>query len=83
VDHFSENPSTFQQRYYMNDTAFGGAGFPIICIMGGEGAIEPNTGIFYPSIVVLAERLKALVIEPEHRFVSVAVTAATPPPPLD
>ena len=31
----------------------------------------------------LAERLKALVIEPEHRFVSVAVTAATPPPPLD
>ena len=68
VDHFSEDSRTYQQRYYTNVSSFGGAGFPIICIMGGEGAIEPETGIFYPSIVLLAQRLKALIIEPEHRF---------------
>jgi len=68
VDHFSEELATFEQRYYMNASSFGGAGFPIICILGGEGAIPPETGIFYPSVVVLAARLKALVIEPEHRY---------------
>ena len=68
VDHFSETETTFTQRYYSNDTAFGGPGYPIICILGGEGAIEPSTGIFYPSIVDLAVRLKALVVEPEHRY---------------
>eukprot|EP00325_Prymnesiales_sp_UTEX-LB-985_P000300 CAMPEP_0174705638 /NCGR_PEP_ID=MMETSP1094-20130205/8792_1 /TAXON_ID=156173 /ORGANISM="Chrysochromulina brevifilum, Strain UTEX LB 985" /LENGTH=458 /DNA_ID=CAMNT_0015903833 /DNA_START=484 /DNA_END=1860 /DNA_ORIENTATION=+ len=37
--------------------------------MGGEGAIPPETGFFYPWVVdVLAPRFKALVIEPEHRF---------------
>ena len=68
VDHFSENVATFDQRYYMNASSFGGPGFPIICILGGEGAIPPTTGIYYPSVVALAARLKALVIEPEHRF---------------
>ena len=68
VDHFSEHLETFEQRYYQNASMFGGPGSPIICIMGGEGAIPPSTGIYYPSVVVLAARLKALVIEPEHRF---------------
>jgi len=46
----SDTPLTsrFQQRYYENLTWWDGAGSPIICIMGGEGAIEPSTGIFYP-----------------------------------
>ena len=68
VDHFSSNAATFEQRFYMNDTSFGGPGSPIICILGGEGAISPSTGIFYPYVVILAERLSALIIEPEHRF---------------
>ena len=66
-DHFSITPCTYSQRYYTNASSFGGAGSPIIVIMGGEGAIAPTTGIFYPSVVVLAERLHALIIEPEHR----------------
>ena len=28
VDHFSEELATFEQRYYMNASSFGGAGFP-------------------------------------------------------
>ena len=60
---------TYKQRYYLNDTAFGGPGSPIFMIMGGEGAIPPSTGFFYPWVVdVLAPKFKALVIEPEHRF---------------
>lgn len=51
-------------------------GSPIICIMGGEGGIAPSTGIFYPSIVLLAARLKALVVEPEHRFYGTSVPVA-------
>jgi pimeloyl-ACP methyl ester carboxylesterase len=69
VDHFSADPATYLQRYYLNDTNFGGPGHPIICIMGGEGAIEPTTGLFYPYVAsILAGRLGALVVEPEHRF---------------
>ena len=51
VDHFSspsEPARTYSQRYYQISKHFGGPGSPIICIMGGEGAILPSTGIFYP-----------------------------------
>jgi len=38
-------------------------------ILGGEGGISPETGIFYPWITdVLAKDYGALVLEPEHRF---------------
>lgn len=44
-------------------------GSPILCIIGGEGAVPPEEGIFYPFVTdVLAKRFSALVIEPEHRF---------------
>ena len=69
VDHFGANVRTYSQRYYENSTWWGGPGHPIICIMGGEGAIEPSTGIFYPWVTdVVAKELKAYVVEPEHRF---------------
>lgn len=68
VDHFTNTQKTYAQRYYQNLTSFRGPGSPIICIIGGEGAIPPTVGIYYPSIVVLAARLGAAIIEPEHRF---------------
>jgi pimeloyl-ACP methyl ester carboxylesterase len=69
VDHFSSSTATFKQRYYENSSSFGGTGSPIFLVVGGEGAIPPSTGIFYPWVTdVLAPRFKALVIEPEHRF---------------
>ena len=68
VDHFSASNATFLQRYYLNDTS-ASATPVILVIMGGEGAIPPSTGFFYPFVVdVLAPKFEALVIEPEHRF---------------
>ena len=69
IDHAAAGSGTYSQRYYENATAFKGPGSPILMIMGGEGAIPPSTGLFYPWIVdVLASAFGALVIEPEHRF---------------
>jgi len=69
IDHFGADSRVYSQRYYENSTWWGGPGHPIICIMGGEGAIEPSTGIFYPWITdVVAKELQAYVVEPEHRF---------------
>jgi pimeloyl-ACP methyl ester carboxylesterase len=88
VDHFSTSQETFNQRYYQNLSSFGGPGSPVICIMGGEGGIPPEVGIFYPSVVLLAGRLHAAIIEPEHRFYGSSVPDAasrallTPPQAL-
>lgn len=69
ADHFSTATETWRQRYYMQDVHFGGPGSPIFVIMGGEGGIPPEVGIFYPWISeVLAKTHRALVLEPEHRF---------------
>lgn len=38
-------------------------------ILGGEGAIEPTTGLFYPFVTHdLAKDWGGFVVEPEHRF---------------
>ena len=59
----------FTNRYYEIDEHFGGAGNPIICIIGGEGAVPPSEGVFYPWVgVELAQRFSALIVQPEHRF---------------
>ncbi|GMH77670.1 hypothetical protein TrLO_g15817 [Triparma laevis f. longispina] len=71
VNHFTSDPvsSTYTQRYYESSTYFKGPGHPIFLVMGGEGTIEPSTGLFYPYInEVLASKFGAYVIEPEHRF---------------
>jgi pimeloyl-ACP methyl ester carboxylesterase len=48
--------------------------------MGGEGAILPSTGIFYPWVGVdLAERFRALIVEPEHRFYGTSNPAGPAP----
>ena len=76
VDHFSTSTATWSQRYYEIDAHFGGPGAPIICIVGGEGAVEPSTGIFYPWVGDdLARRFGALIIQPEHRFYGTSVPA--------
>ena len=83
VDHFAAPatpPRTFQQRYYQIEEHFGGPGRPIILIVGGEGAVEPSTGVFYPWVGVdLAKRLRALVVQPEHRFYGTSTPAGPPP----
>ena len=69
VDHFAASDAKYSQRYYQDASKFKGPGHPILLIVGGEGAIPPEVGLFYPYVVdVLAPSMGALVIEPEHRF---------------
>lgn len=73
VDHLSQDGQyggkLWTQRYYTWDKEFQGPGFPIFVILGGEGSIEPTTGLFYPFVTHhLAKIFGAYVIEPEHRF---------------
>jgi pimeloyl-ACP methyl ester carboxylesterase len=81
VDHFSPTSTTnYPQRYYEYDKHWAGPGAPIICIVGGEGAVPPSTGIFYPWVAeTVAEQLHALVIQPEHRFYGASLPAGPPP----
>ncbi|XP_023005894.1 lysosomal Pro-X carboxypeptidase [Cucurbita maxima] len=72
LDHFNFNPQSyqsFQQRYLINDTYWGGAAenAPIFVYTGNEGNIEwfaQNTGFILES----APKFRALVVFIEHRF---------------
>ncbi|KAM5559411.1 lysosomal Pro-X carboxypeptidase [Rosa sericea] len=72
LDHFNYYPKSyesFQQRYLINDTFWGGAksNAPIFVYTGNEGNIEwfaQNTGFLYET----APQFKALIIFIEHRF---------------
>jgi len=70
VDHLAtDNDERWTQRYYIYQKHFEGPGNPIFVIMGGEGAIEPNFGIYYPFVADhLAKQHGAFVLQPEHRF---------------
>ena len=74
VDHTADDSSPFlgqkwSQRYYVFKEHFKGPGSPLFVIWGGEGAIEPKTGIYYPFIYDhLARVFGAYIIQPEHRF---------------
>ena len=80
VDHFSVSGATYTQRFYRESASFGGPGSPIFLIVGGEGAIPPSVGLFYPFVVdVLAPSMRALVIQPEHRFYGTSNPAGPAP----
>ncbi|KGN59164.1 lysosomal Pro-X carboxypeptidase [Cucumis sativus] len=72
LDHFNFNPQSyqsFQQRYLINDTYWGGAAHnsPIFVYTGNEGNIEwfaQNTGF----LLQYAPHFRALVVFIEHRF---------------
>ncbi|TKY61954.1 Lysosomal Pro-X carboxypeptidase [Spatholobus suberectus] len=72
LDHFNFNPQsyqTFQQRYLINDTYWGGAKkkAPIFVYTGNEGVIEwfaQNTGFMFEN----APSFQALLVFIEHRF---------------
>jgi len=72
VDHLSPHgpygKRRWTQRFYILADNFRGAGSPIFLILGGEGAIEPTTGIMYPFVIQMAKSFGALVLQPEHRF---------------
>ncbi|CAB9503064.1 Lysosomal Pro-X carboxypeptidase [Seminavis robusta] len=73
VDHLHQNDhykgKLWSQRYYVWSDHFKGPGSPIFMILGGEGHISPETGIYYPFISDhLAKNFGAFVVQPEHRF---------------
>ncbi|KDO29357.1 hypothetical protein SPRG_05893 [Saprolegnia parasitica CBS 223.65] len=67
LDHFSPKPPLhFLQRYYVDDTYWGGQdNSPIIMYIGGEGAMDKMpTGY----IDVIANEHRAKIVALEHRF---------------
>lgn len=69
VDNDNNQGQQWSQRYYEWKDHFQGPGSPIFLILGGEGHISPETGIFYPFISdKLAKDFGAFVVQPEHRF---------------
>ena len=69
VDHFGCSGCHWTQRYYSSGDHFGGPGSPIFLVLGGEGAIEPDRGLYYGFVThVLAKKFNAYVLQPEHRF---------------
>ena len=71
VDHFSRDgegiDSFWTHRYYKGTKHFGGPGYPIFLIVGGEGPLD--NGMLYPFVAdVLAKKFKAAVVQAEHRF---------------
>uniref|UniRef100_A0A5B6ZY97 Putative lysosomal Pro-X carboxypeptidase-like n=1 Tax=Davidia involucrata TaxID=16924 RepID=A0A5B6ZY97_DAVIN len=72
LDHFNYHPKsyqTFQQRYLINDTNWGGSKMiaPIFVYMGNEGDVEwftQNTGFMFET----APHFNALLVFIEHRY---------------
>ncbi|OQR97863.1 serine protease family S28 [Achlya hypogyna] len=67
LDHFSSKPPLhFMQRYYVDDTFWGGEETsPIIIYIGGEGAMEKMPSGY---IDVIAKAHQAKIVALEHRF---------------
>ena len=70
VDHFvpATERTHWSQRYYVNDTLWGGPGFPVFMYIGGESAESGHalSGELFMSH--LAEQHQALMVDVEHRF---------------
>ncbi|KAJ4455439.1 putative Thymus-specific serine protease [Paratrimastix pyriformis] len=69
LNHFDLSDSrTWSQKYYVNDSFWGGPGSPIFLMLGGEGPVNPNCvgGRFV--FADWAQKFKAMAICVEHRF---------------
>ncbi|KAF0897251.1 hypothetical protein E2562_034720 [Oryza meyeriana var. granulata] len=70
LDHFNALPAsygTFQQRYLVNATFWGGKAAPVFVYAGNEGEIElftNNTGLMWE----MAPRFRAMLVFIEHRY---------------
>lgn len=66
IDHSNPEAGTFSQKYYDQIQYFGGPGYPIFLILGGE---DPLESILYPFVSeVLAQKYSAYTMTVEHRF---------------
>jgi len=68
-DHFSKDDiSTYKMRYVINQTVWGGNGYPIFVMLGGEGPLSDNELSGHYIINEKAEEFGALMVSVEHRF---------------
>lgn len=67
LDHFAVGETrTWKQRYFIHGKYFGGPGYPIFVVLGGE---DPLDDLLYPFIWRnLARKTRAHTIAIEHRF---------------
>ncbi|XP_006663226.2 lysosomal Pro-X carboxypeptidase-like [Oryza brachyantha] len=78
LDHFNALPAsyaTFQQRYLVNGTFWGGRAAPVFVYAGNEGEIElfaNNTGLMWET----APRFRAMLVFVEHRYYGDSMPAA-------
>eukprot|EP00727_Mastigamoeba_balamuthi_P010961 m51a1_g6488 putative serine carboxypeptidase family protein (185) ;mRNA; f:150780-151655 len=62
------NPRTIKLRYLVNETFWGGPGYPVFVWLGGESAMSLwDLGGFYV-INEYAQRYRGLMVAVEHRF---------------
>ena len=66
VDHFSDNNSTFKQRFYVNDAHWDKKG-PVFYYIGGEGTLT-SSSVTTGYVETLGKNYSALIISLEHRF---------------
>ncbi|OQS06824.1 serine protease family S28 [Thraustotheca clavata] len=69
VDHTATKHAYWKQRYYLNKEYWGGDGFPVFLMVGGESPIAPtdvSQEMFYMN--TLAIKHKALMVSLEHRY---------------
>jgi hypothetical protein len=68
LDHFTPDPRDWQQKYYVNDTFWGGPGYPIFVYIGGEGPQGPGAIVRSTMAKIYAPKYEALMFALEHRF---------------
>jgi hypothetical protein len=66
IDHFSNDNSTFQQRYYVNAEHWDGKG-PVFLSIGGEGTLT-SSSVTSGYMSTLGKNYSALLLSLEHRF---------------
>lgn len=69
VDHFVASvaePALWRQRYYVDDSQWGGEGSPIFLYIGGEGPQGPPSSSLF--MYTQAIEYKALMVSVEHRY---------------
>lgn len=58
----------WRQQYFVNDTFWGGPGYPVFFMLGGEGPLSDRYFNGYMFMNELARQHKGLILGLEHRF---------------
>lgn len=68
LDHADPQSARWRQRFFVNESVWGGPGYPIFLYIGGEGPLSGSAVSKRLFVSDLAEEHKALKVALEHRF---------------